>query len=76
MMLPKLFSRSEINLLKKLGISSSLELRSVNGVIGALHSSSDWISLKTHRMIPPTILWSCQNFGPDPKSNGGRNWTL
>ena len=46
----------------KLEISSSLEVRSVNGVVGGLHSSSYWISLKTHRMIPPTILWCCPSF--------------
>ena len=32
------------------------EIRYVNGVLGALHSSSDWISLKTHQITPPPIL--------------------
>ena len=26
------------------------------GVVGVFHTSSDWISLKTHQMTPPTIL--------------------
>ena len=42
MMLPNFLARSEINRSKKLDIPSSLEVRSVNGVAGALHSSNDW----------------------------------
>ena len=76
MMLPKFWDRSEINWSKKLEISRSLEVRSVNEVVGALRSSSDWISLKTQRMTPPTILRCCQSFGLDPKSIGQRNWTF
>ena len=41
MMLAKFWARSEINCSKKLDNSSSLEVRSVNGVLGALHSFRD-----------------------------------
>ena len=51
----------------------TLQVRTVNGVVGALHSSSHWISLKTHRMNSPTILWYCPSFGVNPKSIGQRN---
>ncbi|CAL2256463.1 unnamed protein product [Prunus armeniaca] len=27
-----------------------------NGVVGVLHSFSNWIALKTHQMTPPTTL--------------------
>ena len=67
---------TEINLSMILDITSSLEVRSINGVIGGLQSSSNWISLKTHRMTPPTILWFCPRFRLDSKSIGQRNWTL
>ena len=53
---PKFWAWSEINWNKKRDTSSSYEVRNVNGVVGVFHSSSDWISLKTHRMTPPTIL--------------------
>ena len=76
MVLPMFWARSKINWSKKWHTSRLYEIRSVNGVVGALHNSRDWISLKAHRLTPPTILWSCQNFGLDPKSNGQRNWTL
>jgi hypothetical protein len=56
MMLPKFLARSEIDSSKKLEISSSYEVRIVNGVVVGLHISSDRISLKTHQMPPPTIL--------------------
>ena len=46
------------------------------GVVGVFRSSSDWISLKTQQMTPPTILWWCQSFGLDRKSIGVWNWTL
>ena len=56
MMLAKFWDRYEINWSMKLEISSTLEVNSVNGVVGALHSSRYWISLKNHQMTPPTIL--------------------
>ncbi|KAL6269630.1 hypothetical protein ACE6H2_026541 [Prunus campanulata] len=56
MMLPKFWARSEIHRCKKLDNSSSYSVCVVNGVVGVLCSSSDWISLKTHRMTPPTLL--------------------
>jgi hypothetical protein len=56
MMLPKFVARSEINSLTKLEISSPHEVRTENGVVGILHSSIVWISLKSDQMAPPTIL--------------------
>ena len=54
LLLPMFWARSEINWSKKLDISSSLDVRSVIGVVGGLHSSSDWISLLTHQwLLPP-----------------------
>ena len=41
-----------------------------NGVVGILHSFRDWISLKTHQMTPPTILWCSPSFGLNPISIG------
>ena len=38
----------------------------LNGVVGVLHSSRDWISLKTHQMTPPTILRYSPSFGLNP----------
>jgi hypothetical protein len=76
MMCAKFRGRSKFNWSKKLDISCSLKVRSINGVVGALCSSSGWISLKTHRMTPPNILWCCQSFALDPKSIGQRNWTV
>ena len=32
------------------------QVRTLHGVVGALHSSNDWISLKTQQMTPPIIL--------------------
>ena len=52
------------------------EVRTVNGVDGGLHSSRDWISLKTHQMTPPTTLKCTPSFEPAPKSIGQKNWTL
>jgi hypothetical protein len=63
MLLPKFWARSEINWSKKLGISSSLEVHSVNIVVGAMRSFGDWISLKTHQMTPPIILCVAQVLG-------------
>jgi hypothetical protein len=76
MMSPKFLARSKINWSKKLGISSSIEVRSVNVVVGALHSSGDWISLETHQITPPTIIWCSQCFVLYLKSIGQGNWTL
>ena len=63
-------------LVKEIGHFYSLEFRSVNGVVDTLQSSSNWISLKTHRMTTSTILWCFPSFGLDPKSIGQTNWTL
>jgi len=76
MMLPKFQARSEINWSKKLDTSSSYEVRTVQGVVGAFRCSICWISPKTHQMTSPTILWCCPSFGLHPKSIGQRNGTL
>ena len=68
--------RFKINWSKKWDTSCLNEVRAVHGVVGGLHISSDWISLKTHQMTPPTILRGCPSIGFDPKSIGQRNWTL
>ena len=75
-MLPKLWARSETNWSKKWDTSSSYIVCTVHGVVGGLHSSSDWISFKTHQKTPPIILWGCPRFGLDPKSIVQRNGTL
>ena len=41
---------------KKLDTSTLYEVGNVHEVVAGLHSSSDWISLETHQMSPPTIL--------------------
>ena len=61
MMLPKFWARSEFNWSTKLDTSSLYEVRIINVFIGALHSSSNWISPKTHQMTSPMI-------GPEPNS--------
>ena len=43
----------------------TLEVRAVHGVVRGLHSSSDWISLKTHQMTRPSVLCRCPSFGLD-----------
>ena len=48
----------------------------LNGVVGVLYSSRDWISLKTHQMTPPTILWCSPSFGLNPISIGAWNRTI
>ena len=70
MILPKFWVRSEINWSKKWDTLSSYEVSAINGVVEGLHSSSDWISLKTHQMTSPTILYYCPSFKLDPKSIG------
>ena len=75
-MFPKFWARSEINCSKKWDTSSSYEVCTVNGVVGKLHSYSDWISLKTHHMSPPSILECCPSFGLDLKSIDQRSWSL
>ena len=45
-------------------------------VVVVLHSSRDWISLKTHQMTPPTILWHSPRFGLYPISIGHWNRTI
>ena len=47
-----------------------------NGVVGVLFCSRDWISLKTHQMTPPTILWCSPSFGLNPISIGPWNRTI
>ena len=56
--------------------SSSYEVRTVNGLVGALRRSRDSILVKTHPLTPPTILWCCPSFGLDPTSIGQRKGTL
>ena len=70
MMLPKFWARSEISCSKNWDISSSYEVRAVHLVVVGLQSCSNWISLKSHRMTPSTILRCFPNFGLDPKSIG------
>ena len=60
----------------KLDSTTFYEVGTVNGVVSALYSSSDLILLKTHQMIPPTIIGCCPNLGLDPKAIGQRDWTL
>ncbi|CAL8168485.1 unnamed protein product [Prunus armeniaca] len=43
---------------------------------GVLHSFSDWISLQTNQMTPPTILCCSPSFGLNPISTGPRNRTI
>ena len=47
-----------------------------NRVVGVLYSSRDWISLKTHQMTSPTVLWCSTCFGLNPISIGPWNWTI
>ena len=60
----------------KLDTLRPYEVRNVHGVVGGLHNSRDWISLKTPRMTPPTIPLCYQSSELDTKSIGQRNWTL
>ena len=52
MMFPKFWTQSDIDWSMKLDNSCSYEVRYEI----VLHSSRDWISLKTHQMTPSTIL--------------------
>ena len=76
MMLPKLWAQSETNWSKKWDTSSSYVVCTAHGVVGGLHSSSDWTSLKTNQMTSSAILWCCLSFGFDPKSIGTINGPL
>ena len=71
MLLPKFWARSKINWPKKLDISSSLDVRSVNVLVGALRSSSDWFSRITHRITPPIHIVMLPKFWAESEIN----WT-
>ena len=47
-----------------------------NGVVGLLHSFSQWISLKTQQATPPAIVWCSPNFRLNSISIDPRNWTI